>query len=244
MSKKLHVKELRRDEVVEAVAHAAEGTFEFSQQHRNGLLYGVLGLLLVVIVGIVVAWRMDSSRRASLSAYSEASRAWSEAAGERTLPEGQSAPSWDEVAASFAKVASEHGGSKAGALASLHHGLALVRANKPAEAATALDGFLSKHGSHWAAPEALAALAAAREDEGNAAAAEAALVRLRDGKWRSWPDGAAQLMLAQFYERQGRTAEARTIYETLSKNEKLSDTTFGGQAEMRLQELGAAPSAG
>lgn len=242
MSKKLHLKDLRRDEDVVAVNKAAESTFEFSQQHRRGLLYAGLAILAIAIVGVLIAWRMDSSRRASLAAYSEASRAWSEAAGETVVDEGQEKPTWDEVAARFQAVVAEHGGSNAAVLASLHHGLALQRAGKASEAAAALDGFVDSESSHWAVPDALAALAVAREDAGDVAGAEAALVQLRDGKWRSWPDGAAQFLLAQLHERQGKTAEARTLYETLSANEKLEGTTWASQARQRLDEMGAEPA--
>ena len=56
MSKKLHIKDLRRDEIAEAVTHAAGGTYDFSKEHRRGLLVIVGAVVVVVIVGVIVAW--------------------------------------------------------------------------------------------------------------------------------------------------------------------------------------------
>ena len=243
MSKKLHAKDLRRDEVVEAVSHAGEATYEFSREHRSGLLYGGIAVLAVALIGIVVAWRVDVSRRAGLQAYAEATKTWRQASGDLPMDEGATKPTWDEVATKLGAVAEEHGGTASGRLAAMQQGLALLRAGKPQDAAPLLDAFVAKNPSHWATPDALAALAAAREDAGDAAGAEAALTKLRDGKWRAWPNGAAQVLLAQLYERQGRTADARAVYESLTKDEKLKDTTWGSQATSRLAELSPAPAA-
>jgi hypothetical protein len=241
MSKKFHAKDLRRDEVAEAVTHAAEGTYEFSREHRRGLLWGGIAIAVIAVAGIVIAWRTDASRRASLTAYSDAGHQWALAAGDETPKTGETKPTWDDVAAKFATVEADYARTDSGKLALLHHGLALARAGKPQDAAARLEEFTTKYPSHWATPDALAALAAAREDAGDTKGAEDALGKLRDGQWRAWPDGAAQVLLAQLYEREGRTADATAIYEAIAKDEKLKDSPFVSQAKARLDEL--APSA-
>lgn len=239
MSKKLHAKDLRRDEVAEVVTHAAEDTVRFSQQHRRGLVVGAAAVAVLAIGAVVVAWRSDASAQSSFKDYAAAMDKLDKASATDTAA-GEGKPTLDEAAAALGKVADDHSGTTAGRLAAYEQGLALIRAGKAKEGADVLEAFVAKNASYWTTPNALAALAAAREDAGDAKAAEDALVRLRDGKWRSWPDGAAQILLAEFYERQGRMDDAKAIYQTLSKDEKLLKSAYGAQAKSRLEDLGGA----
>ncbi len=240
MSKKLHVKDLKRDQVAEAVIHAAEGTWTVASEHRRPLLLGAIAVAVLIVGGVLVAWRMDVTRRAALADHAAATRLWEQADGARPA---DPKPTWDEVAAKMTEVADAHPRQPIARIARLQAGLALLRAGDGAAAAAALGTFVEKHPKHWAAPEALAALAAAREDAGDVAGAEAALNKLREGKWKKWPDGAAQVMLGQLYERQGRDGDARALYESLTASDSLKDTTWGAQARTRLDEMGPAAPA-
>lgn len=238
MSKKLHAKDLRRDEVAEAVTHAADGALTVARSHQRPFVIGAIAVLVLGLAAIIVAWRVEASRSRAVAAYGEAARAWEKADG-AALEGDEAKPSWDDVAAEMGQVADASPGTPSGRLARLQQGRALLRAFKPREAADVLGRFVEQNPRHWATPEALVALAAAREDAGDADGAEKALVELRDGSWRNWPKGGADMLLARFYERHGRADEARQLYEKIKDDADLEDSDWARQAAVRLEELGA-----
>ena len=84
-------------------------------------------------------------------------------------------------------------------------------------------------------------LAAAQEQSGDTAAAEATLQQLRSDSDSGYPADAATMDLARFYERQGRLDEARSLYGELAPAEEPAEdeipSVYAGQAQARLDEL-------
>jgi predicted Zn-dependent protease len=133
----------------------------------------------------------------------------------------------DELVGSF-------GGTDAGRAGLYYRGAVALRQGRTADAVADLTAFVEAHPDHDLVPQALAATATALEDAGNAADAEAALRRLTDGAWHLYPEDAALMELARFYERQGRREEAHSVYERLSTTEAFAKSPYAPLARQRL----------
>jgi tetratricopeptide (TPR) repeat protein len=242
MSKKLHAKDLKRDEFIESLGELWGPAFHWLQVNKNAIIYGsgavLLGLLAIGVFGSMME-RGERQAQAALGfALDQLAEAESAAADDTVA-----GPSWGDVQASFEAVADEHGGTS-GAIAKHYVGVAQLRAGDAAGAVATLSEAAEATNSPWQTSLTLSVLAAAQEQAGDAAAAEATLNRLREEGSVGYPADAAAMDLARFYERQGRLDEARSLYAELVPDESAAPgegdplpSIYAAQAQSRLDEL-------
>jgi TolA-binding protein len=241
MPKKIRVKDLKRDEVATSVMEATGTAYSFVDAHRVPLMAGVGGLAVIGLVVGGITWNLRRQELAASALYGEASQVMSKARDAANAPPDKAASppadtaTWEQAAAGFKKVADQYPTTTAGTLAAYEAAVADLRRGQAGPAAQSLSAFVDKHPNHWAAPHALASLAVAQEETGDTAAAEKTLVRLRDGDWQSYPPGAAMALLAQFYERHDRPADATKLWTQLSKDDRFAGTPFATQAKSKVQ---------
>jgi hypothetical protein len=237
MSKKLHAKDLKKDEFVETLGELWGPAFHWLQVNRKPLTWGIGGLLVVLLVaGAIGSLRQSSAERAQ-AALGEALEQLAEA---ESAAAGGEAADWDAVRAAFAEVADEHGGTP-GEIARHYVGVAQLRAGDAAGAVATLSQAAGGSSDPWRTPLTLSVLAAAQEQAGDAASAEATLKDLRSRDALGFPADAATIELARFYERHGRLDEARELYGELAAEledeEETSPSAYASQAQARLDEL-------
>jgi len=243
MSKKLHAKDLKKNEFVETLGELWGPAFHWLEENKKLLIWSVGGVLVAVIAIGTIGSLREAADRSAQAALGEALTTLGEAEG-AAADDSVDGPSWDEVRASFQAVADEHGGT-AGAVAKHYVGVAQLRDGDAAGAVATLNEAVATDSSSWQTTLTLSVLAAAQEQAGDATAAEATLQRLRDEGGLGYPADAATMDLARFYERQGRLDEARSLYGELAPVEEAGEpadddalpSVYAGQAQARLDEL-------
>lgn len=238
MSKKLHAKDLKKDEFVETLGELWGPAFRWLQANRKALTGGIGGLLVILlVVGAIGSMRQSGAEKAQ-AALGEALESLAEA--ETAAAEGEPAD-WEAVRAAFATVAEEHGGTPA-EVARHYVGVAQLRAGDAAGAVATLSEAAGGAFDPWRTPLTMSVLAAAQEQAGDTASAEATLQDLRSRDAIGFPADAAAIELARLYERHGRLDEARAIYGELaaeleSEAEDAAPSVYASQAQARLDEL-------
>jgi len=241
MSRSTHRKDLRKDEIGQAVAQKAGQAFTLAKAHRQALIGGLVALVVIALIASGWLYARQRSERSARAALSELTPKIEklEGGGDATATTTGDTPTWDGVAAELRAIGEAHPNTVAGRDAAFQACVADLRQGK-AGAAESLEKWLADNHSDWLAPQALAALATAREDAGDVPGAEKALKELHDGSWRSWPPESADVLLAELYERHDRRDEAKAIWERLSKDEDLEkkESPVTSIAKSKLADLG------
>jgi TolA-binding protein len=246
MAKKLHAREMKHDRFREETGKALTRATPFLHEHQRALTIGGVALLVVVIAWSASSTWLARRRVASQDQLARAVASLREASADATSADATSADATGDTARATAATALEtargltnelvdqHGSTSAGRLGAYLRGTLALRQGQPAEAVTLLQAFVDDNPRHALVPSALAALAAAQEDAGDVAGAETTLRRVADGTWEMYPAAAALMDLARFYDRQGRRAEARAIYERLTSEDAFTDSPYASTARREL----------
>ena len=246
MSKKLHAKDLKKDQLVETLGEIWGPAVHWFEENRRTVIW-TLGAVVVLLLGAAAVGSMrQSSERSAQAALGAALEKLSEA--ETSAGEGETVD-WAALQSEFKKVADEHGGT-ASRVAEHYLGVAQLRAGDAAGAVATLSSASAGAFDDWRTPLTLSVLAAAQEQAGDPSSAEATLKKLRERNALGFPADAAAMELARFYERQGRLDEARALYAELAAELDAANaaaeagetdfeppSVYASQAQARLDEL-------
>jgi tetratricopeptide (TPR) repeat protein len=227
-----------------------EAGVHWTEEHRQqAIVYGVIAV--VAIIAIVAAYSLYQSRSSAAStAFGQAMETYQTpiaTPGEPVPPGVKTFPTAKARAAAansqFQQVASQHGLTNSGRLAEYFVGLTYEDEGQNGPAQQALQKVASSWDSGIAAlgKDALADL---DQQTGNDAKAIDLYNELSKGKSTTVPADLAQLQLAELYQAQGKTDQARQILAILKDKSKDASGRPGAAAEIATQKLNPAPAAG
>lgn len=206
MAQKITRKSLKHDEFVEAGLDVGE----WVEEHWRQVAVGVGAVFAVALLW--VGWNAWSERRAN-----EASRRIAEglsllrpeALGEAPPPPAD--PS--AAAAKFEEAARAAGSGPVGAVATYYRASALLAADRAGEARPLLETLVGSNPPGVLAGSAEALLAEALEKSGDLEGAASVLQRLAASPDEAYPPAFALVRLGEIRLRQGRTDDARRVFE-------------------------------
>lgn len=222
----------------------------WAEEHRQKtILFGVLAI--VVILAIVGSYTLYQSRSnaaetqfgAAMEVYQTpiANSAQPLPPGMKTFPTAK-----DRAAAAntqFQQVANHYGFTNSGKLAEYFVGLTFLDQGQKGPAEEALQKVSTSWDSNLAALG-KAALAQLYQQNGQDAKAIDLYNELSKGKSSTVPPDLARLQLAELYQSQGNTDQARQILALLKDKDKDANGKPGAAAEIATQKLNPTPAAG
>ncbi|MGA7157039.1 MAG: coatomer subunit epsilon [Acidobacteriaceae bacterium] len=228
--------------LTESGAHWAE------ENRQQAILYGVIAVVAIIV--IVAAYTIYQNRSAAAStAFGQAMETYQTplansgqelAPGTKTFPDAKARAA--AANSQFQQVADHYGLTTAGRLSEYFVGLTYEDEgqNGPAQQAfqkvsSSWDRGLSALGKD--------ALAAVDQQTGQDSNAIDLYNDLSKGKSTTVPPDLAKLQLAELYQTQGKTDEARQILALLKDQDKDSKGRPGAAAEIATQKLNPAPAA-
>ena len=227
-----------------------EAGVHWTEEHRQkAIIYGVAAV--VAIIAIVAGFSLYQSRSSAASTafglamevYQAplATSAEPPIPGVKTYPDAKSRAA--AANAQFQQVASQYGLTTSGHLAQYFVGLTYVDQGQTGPAQQALEKVASSWDSGLAAlgKDALADL---YQQTGQVDKAIDLYNELSKGKSSTVPADLAQLQLAELYQAQGKTDQARQILALLKDKSKDSTGKPGAAAEIATQKLNPTPAAG
>ena len=183
------------------------------------------GTLVIVGLGLVVSFYFWQEGKKETNA----GEALSQVLANTAFSGGARAASPED----YLKVASQHGGTSAGAQALLLAGEALFAAGRYGEAQAQFQRFSREYAGNPLIAQAL--LGAATCLDAQAKTEEAA--RAYKEVFERYPNAnvvpQARFSLAHIYESQGKLEQARSLYEEVAR----AESSIGNEAGMRLEEL-------
>jgi tetratricopeptide (TPR) repeat protein len=222
----------------------------WAEEHRQKtIVYGVIAVVAIVV--IVGAYSFYQSRStAAATAFGQAMEIYQTplatggepaAPGVKTYPDAKSRAT--AANSQFQQVASQYGLTNSGRLAEYFVGLTYEDQGQTAPAKQALQKVASSWDSGLAAlgKDALADL---DQQTGDSAKAIDLYNELSKGKSTTVPPDLAQLQLAELYQAQGNTDQARQILALLKDKSKDATGRPGAAAEIATQKLNPAPPPG
>ena len=226
-----------------------EAGVHWTEEHRQKAIVGGV-IAVVAIIAIVAAFSFYQSRSAdAATAFGQAMEIYQAplANGQEVAPGVKTYPDAKSRAAAanseFQQVASKYGLTTSGRLAQYFVGLTYedLGQNGPAQQAlekvsTSWDSGLASLGKD--------ALADIYQQNGQDAKAIDLYNELSKGKSSTVPPDLAQLQLAELYQAQGKTDQARQILALLKDKSKGSNGRPGAAAEIASQKLNPTPAAG
>ena len=227
-----------------------EAGVHWTEEHRQkAIVSGVIAV--VAIIAIVAGYTLYQSRSAAAStAFGQAMEIYQTplaTSGEPTAPGVKTYPDAKSRAAAanaqFQQVANQYGLTSSGRLAQYFVGLTYEDQGQNGPAQQALEKVASSWDSGLAAlgKDALADL---YQQTGQDAKAIDLYTELSKGKSSTVPAELAQLQLAELYQAQGKTDQARQILAILKDKSKDSNGRPGAAAEIATQKLNPSPTAG
>lgn len=196
----------------------------WAEKHLKQL---ITAAVVVVVAGLIIGftlWSRANRREAARFALAEAFYAAT-----------QMTPAASE--SGFAKVATEYGGTPAGAQAGLFAAAALFDAGQFREAQAAFEQFANEHFSSPLVAQALYGKAAALSAQGKTAEAADAYKSVVDQFPQSPLISQARYSLASARAQQGDLNEAISLYEEVARDAARS--SLGAEASLRADELQA-----
>ena len=229
---KITKKEMSQDEFI-------EGMFDFGEWlevHWRRVAMGLGAAVVVVLAGI--AW--NASREKSAEAANRLLASGLEAYAPPSPASGQApAPRYDFALTQFEQAASSGGSKGVGDVARLFRARTLIALSRAPEAVPVLEGLVSNR-SEAIATEAKLALAEATEAGGNPDRAASLLQEVASpAKAGTYPPDAAMLLLGGLRERQGKTDDAKRVYDDLLV--RFPQSPFAADARQRSAALTVAP---
>ena len=231
------------------VALTEAGVHWTEEHRRTSIIAGIAAV--VAIIAIVGSYSFYQSRSSAAStAFGQAMEIYQAplsttgeppAPGIKVYPDAKSRAA--AANAQFQQVASQYGLTNSGRLAQYFVGLTYEDMGQTGPAQQALEKVASGWDSGLAAlgKDALADL---YQQTGQDAKAVDIYNELSKGKSSTVPADLAQLQLAELYQAQGKTDQARQILALLKDKSKDSTGKPGAAAEIATQKLNPAPAAG
>jgi tetratricopeptide (TPR) repeat protein len=241
---RLSRKEIKHDIQEDAFRHGVAETFQYVAGHRRLLVGALVGVLALVALFIAVRAYMASRERASSELLGRAERVLAgPIVTSGAEPEDDRAPSFPDDAsrtarakALFEELREEHGGTAAGAVATVYLGHMRHQAGDVAGARELWGEFLDDHDDHMLASGVRVSLLELDRQEGRAAeVAERLRADLERGD-KPLPEDVLLFELARTLEQLGNSQEAREVYQRLG--DEYPDSPFASQAQAKARELG------
>lgn len=217
------------------------------ENRQKAILTGVIAVVLILaLVGGYTLYQSRSSAAATafgaaMEIYQTplANAAQPTPPGMKTFPDAKARAAAANT--QFQQVASKYGFTNSGKLAEYFVGLTFTEEgqNGPAEEA------LQKVSSSWngdLAALAKTALAALDQQSGQNAKAIDLYKQLAKGHASTVPPDLAQLQLAELYQSEGNTSQARQIYAEVKDKDKDAKGKPGAAAEIATQKLNPRPT--
>jgi len=236
----------KQDQFVSMTEHG----IAWAQHNRTqAILYGTA--VVVVILAIIGGSGLyDHRSAASETAFGAAMQIYQTPVTDpaQPLPPGmKSFPDAKARAAAanpqFVQVAHQYGLTKAGKLALYFAGLTYMEEGQNGPAEDALKQVAGSWDSGIASLGKMA-LAGLYRQTGRDAQAIDLYNELAKGKVATVPAGLAQIQLAELYQSEGKTEDARKIYSALKDNDKDSKGKPGPAAQVAIEKLNPKAAAG
>ena len=189
------------------------------------------GTLIVVVLGLVFSFYFWQESKKETNAGEALSQVLAD-----TAFSGVARPASPEA---YLKVASQHGGTSAGAQALLLAGEAFFAAGRYSEAQAQFQRFSRDYAANPLIAQALLGTATCLDAQGKTEEAARAYKEVFERYPNSNVVTQAKFSLARIYESQSKLEQARSLYEELTRVE----SSIGNEAGMRLEELKTKPSA-
>jgi len=229
------------------VALTEAGVHWTEEHRRTSIIAGIAAV--VAIIAIVGSYSFYQSRSSAAStAFGQAMEIYQAplsttgeppAPGIKVYPDAKSRAA--AANAQFQQVASQYGLTNSGRLAEYFVGLTYIDQGQTGPAQQALEKVASGWDSNLAALG-KDALADIYQQTGQDAKAIDIYNELSKGKSTTVPADLAQLQLAELYQAQGKTDQARQILALLKDKSKDSTGKPGAAAEIATQKLNPAPA--
>lgn len=239
MSARLSRKEIKRDEFVETVEHAADYT-------RSHLRTIIIAIGAVIAVGLIVlVWALVSASRArqgnaSLTAALDVAGAEIDpvAADPQADPPTFASEAAREARAKelFEETFADYGGTEAGAIAGVYLAGYAAEGGEVERARELWSDFLGDYEGHALAGEVALNLARLDLAQGNAEEVAGRLEEMLASSSRSLPEVVILFELGKAREELGRTVEATSVYRRIV--EEHPQSAYAQLAQQRIDELG------
>jgi tetratricopeptide (TPR) repeat protein len=227
---KISKKEMDQDEFIEKVFDLGE----WLEVHwRRVAMAGGAAVALIVIGYGWVSWQ-ESRSVAANEILAQGMQAFSPTPG----ADGKAAsPDYAKALTLFEQAADKAGSQTVGLVAALYRGRTLIAMGRASEATPVLDAIASSGNPRLAsqAKVSLAEAAAAAKDFDRAATILQDLATATDG---AFPQDAALMLLAGVREQQGKSKDAKKIYDDLVA--RFPQSGFAGEARQRATDLAAS----
>jgi len=224
------------------VAVTTEG-IQWAEHHRQKFIIAIV-VAVVVIVGAVGGYTLYSNRSsqaatdfgAAMQTYNTplASSTQPLAPGTKTFPDAKARAI--EANKEFATIASKYGLTQSGKLAEYFVGLTAMEAGQNGPAEDALKKVASSWDSGMAALGKMA-LAQLYQQTNQDAKAIDLYNELAKGSAMTVSPGMAQLQLAELYQSEGKTEQARKIYAEIKDKDKDAKGKPGAASEIASEKL-------
>ena len=217
-------REIARPNMEQKVAHLnfGEKLWVWFEANKKQALWGAL---IIVALGLIISFYFWQESKKE----TDAGEALSQVLASTAFSGGARAASPE----AYLKVASQHGGTTAGAQALLLAGEAFFAAGRYSEAQAQFQRFSRDYAGNPLLAQALLGMATCLDAQGKTEEAARAYKEL----FERYPNGnvapQARFSLARIYESQGKLEQARSLYEEVAR----AETTIGNEAGMRLEEL-------
>ena len=226
-----------------------ESSVHWADENRQkAIISGIIAVIVIlVVVGSYTVYQNRST--AAATSFGDAMQTYQTplvSTTEPTPPGMKTFPTAKDRAAAanaqFQQVANRYGFTSSGKLAEYFVGLTYADEgqNGPAEAALQK---VSTSWNHGLAALGKSALAALYQQTGQDAKAMDLYNQIVKDKTTTVPPGLAQLQLAELYQSEGKTDQARQIYAELKDKDKDASGKPGVVAEIASQELNPTPQA-
>jgi tetratricopeptide (TPR) repeat protein len=231
------------------IALTATGTHWAEENRQQAILYGVIAVVAIIV--IVAGYSFYQSRSAAAdTAFGQAMETYQTPlanAGEPVPPGVKTFPDAKSRAAAantqFQQVAGKYGLTTSGHLAEYFVGLTYADQGQTGSAQQALEKTSTSWDRGLAAlgKDALANIYQQTSQDSKAIDLYNELIKAKSS---TVPSSLAQLQLAELYQSQGNTDEARQIFAEIKDQDKDLQGKPGAAAEIATQKLNPTPAAG
>jgi len=217
-------REIARSIMEQKVAHLnfGEKLWVWFEANKKQALWGTL---IVVGLGLIVSFYLWQESEKETNAGEALSRVLA-----NTAFSGGAQVASPEA---YLKVASQHGGTSAGAQALLLAGEAFFAAGRYSEAQAQFQRFSRDYAGNPLITQALLGAATCLDAQGKTEEAARAYKEVFERYPNANVVPQARFSLARIYESQGKLEQARSLYEEVAR----AENSIGNEAGMRLEEL-------